>query len=175
MQSQSEPGRCNALLLSFVWLFAIGFGVWLFTAGRRYREEYAQATQDWHVGGVRMVELTLVKNDRRNLACASDQTIAGLHCGYRGALMPADSASADDPHVLQPYNTTQNELLLGAGLWTSPGLKEPLPEKRFTAVCNFHIEGVMKSASTRFDVNGSFMPLGKTVAAGAFTDCVLPQ
>src|SRR4051812_30387235 len=75
--------RCNVLILSFLSFCLIGFSVWLVSAGKRYREEYAQATQPWRVGDTRMVELTLVKDDKRNLACASDEVLAGLHCGYQ--------------------------------------------------------------------------------------------
>ena len=57
-----RPERVNALLLSFVFVLIIGLGVWVFSAGKRYREEYAQATEGWRVGNSRMVELTLRTN-----------------------------------------------------------------------------------------------------------------
>jgi hypothetical protein len=170
-----RPERCNVLLLSFLSFFLIGFGVWVVSAGSRYREEYAQATQGWRVGSARVVDLTLVKDDKRNLACASDQVIAGLHCGYRSDSHEAGPLSADNPQILQPYNTVGNELLLGAGLWSSPDLKEPLPEARFTVICNYHIKGVMKSALIRFAPAASFAPLGRTVTVGTLTDCMIPR
>jgi hypothetical protein len=68
-----------------------------------------------------------------------------------------------------------NELLLGAGLWTSPELKKALPAARFTVVCNYHIEGVAKSAAIRFDTGAPFVPAGKTVTVGTLSDCALPQ
>jgi hypothetical protein len=170
-----RPERCNVLILSFLSLGLIGFGVWLVSAGNSYREKYAQAKEGWHVGVTRMVELTLVSDDKRNLACASDQVIAGLRCGYRGDLREAGPLSPGDPQILQPYNTTTNDLLLGARLWSSSDLKEPLPQSRFTVVCNYHIEGVMKSASIRFDLKGPFGPLGAAVPVGALTDCVIPR
>jgi len=170
-----RPERCNVLILSFLSFFLIGFGVWVVSAGSRYREEYAQATQGWRVGGIRVVELTLVKDDKRNLACASDQGIAGLHCGYQGESHEAGPLSPDSPQILQPYNTVGNELLLGAGLWNAPDLKEPLPQARFTVICNYHIKGVMKSALIRFAPAASFTPLGRTVTVGTLTDCMLPR
>jgi hypothetical protein len=156
-------------------LFVIGFAVWLVSAGRRYREQYAQAMEGWRVGSTRAVDLTLVKEDKRNLACASDQAIEGLHCGYRRDLREAGPLSPDNPQILQPYNTVGNELLLGAGLWTSPDLKEPLPHGRFTVSCNYRIKGVMKSASIRFAPTGAFGPAGKTVTVGTLTECLLPR
>jgi hypothetical protein len=101
--------------------------------------------------------------------------IAGLRCGYGGESHEAGPLSADNPQILQPYNTVENDLLLGAGLWTSPDLKEPLPQARFTVICTYHIKGVMKSALTRFDPAGSFSPIGKTATVGTLTDCILPR
>jgi hypothetical protein len=167
--------RYNPLLASFLALFVIAFGVWLILGGKRYRAEYAQATQGWRVGTTRVVEVTLVRDDKTNLACASDHGIAGLRCGYDGDRKKVDALSADKPEMLQPYTTVGGELLLGAGLWTAPDMRQALPEKRFSVVCNYSIKGVMRSASIRFDPRGRFSPTGKTVTAGALTDCVLPR
>ncbi len=176
-QPETPPrsGRCNVLILSFLSFFLIGFGVWLASAGKRYREEYAEGLDGWRVGGTRSVELTLVRDDKRNLSCAADPVIAGLHCGYRHDLREAGSASSDDPQVLQPVNTTGNELLLGAGLWRSPELKGRLPPDRFSVICNYQVKGFVESASIRFDPTTTFFPTSKTVTVGIFTDCVLPR
>jgi hypothetical protein len=169
----ARPQRCSPLILSFLAFCVIGFGVWVVSAGKRYRQEYAQATPAWHVGSTQLVELSLGAEDARNLACASDAVVAGLKCGsdqHEGA-----PPAPDDPRILQPYNTSANQLLLGAGLWTFPDLKGPLPAGRFSAVCNYHIDGVMKTAAVRFDRNAPFTPLGTTVTVGRLTDCVIPQ
>jgi hypothetical protein len=170
-----HPGRCNVLLLSFLSFFVIGFGVWLVSAGSRYRQEYADATQGWRVGTTRGVELTLVRQDKENLACSSNQSLAGLHCGYGSDLHEVGPLAPDDPQILQPYNTVGDELLLGAGLWSSPDLKQPLPQERFTVVCNYNIKGVLRSASIRFNPRDRFVPLGKTATFGTLTDCMLPR
>jgi hypothetical protein len=171
-EAPAPPERCNILLLSFAAFYTICFGVWLFSAGNRYREEYAQATDGWHVGSSRSVELTVVQEDKQNLACLSDRIFWGLHCGGMRDLKGADP----DPRMLQPYNTTSSQLLLGAGLWNSPELKQPLPRVRFTVVCNYHIKGIVKSAKIRFGPPTSpFTALGSSVTAGTFTDCVLPR
>ena len=172
-----RPSRCNALLLSFLSFCLIVFGVWVVSAGKRYREEYAQGqgTEGWSVGSTQSVELTLVRDDQRNLACASDQVIAGLHCAYRNDRSAAGASGADDPQILQPYNTVGSELLLGAGLWTAADLKKPLPAARFTVVCNYHIEGVARSASIRFDPAAPFVPAGKRITAGTLSDCTIPR
>ena len=183
-QGQSSPGRAdephgperyNELLLSFLVFVLIGFSVWLVSGGKRYREEYAQATQGWRVGTTRVVELTLARDDKTNLGCASEHTIAGLRCGHGRDGQPVGALSADKPEMLQPYNTVEGELLLGAGLWTAPDLKQPLPPARFSVVCNYTIKGVMRSARIRFDAAASFNTMGKTATAGTLTDCVLPR
>jgi hypothetical protein len=169
--------RCNALLLSFVSFCLIVFGVWVVSAGKRYREEYAQGqgTEGWSVGSTQSVEVTLVRDDKRNLGCASDQVVAGLHCAYRRDGKAAGASGPDDAQLLQPYNTVGSELLLGAGLWTAADLKKPLPPTRFTVVCNYHIEGVVKLASIRFDAAAPFAPVGKSLTAGTLSDCTLPK
>ncbi len=172
-----RPSRCNALLLSFLAFVGIAFGVWVVSAGKRYRQEYAQGqgTEGWTVGSTQSVELTLVREDKRNLACASEQSIAGLHCAYRGDRSAAGTAGPDDPQILQPYNTVGSELLLGAGLWASADMKKPLPAARFTVSCNYHIEGVAKSASIRFDPAAPFTPAGKSLTGGTLSDCTLSR
>ncbi|MBN1611641.1 MAG: hypothetical protein JW940_33710 [Polyangiaceae bacterium] len=168
-------GRCNVLTLSLLSFFAIGFGCWLIYARSSYLEQYAQVTTSWHVGVPRMVELTLVKDDKAGLACASDQVIEGLHCGHRADLRPADPSSPDHAQVLQPYNTVKNELLLGSGLWGWPDLKQNLPPTRFSVVCTYLPLGVVKSVSVRFGPTARFNPVGNTVTAGTLTNCVLPR
>jgi len=172
-----RPSRCNALLLSFLSFCLIVFGVWVVSAGKRYREEYAQGqgTEGWSVGSTQSVQLTLVREDKNNLACASDQVVAGLRCAYRSDRSAAGASGPDDPQILQPYNTVGSELLLGAGLWLASDLKKPLPATRFTVMCNYHIQGVAKSAAIRFDPAAPFVAAGKSLTAGTLSDCTLPQ
>lgn len=58
-----RPGRCNVLLVSFLSFVLIVFGLWVVSAGKRYREEYSEGSEGWRVGSSRVVELTLVKED----------------------------------------------------------------------------------------------------------------
>lgn len=175
--STAAPGldRYNALVLSLASFCLIGFVVWLVSAGSRYRDEYAQVTEGWRVGSTREVELTLVRQDKHNLACASDQSFAGLRCGYRRNSQPAGPLSPDNPQILQPYNTVGNELLLAAGLWSSPDLKGTLPASRFSVVCNYHIKGIMRAAAIRFDPAAPFGPVSKSITVGSLSDCMLPR
>lgn len=167
----SVPERCNTLMLSFVVFFLICFAVWVVSATKRYREEYAQVTEGWRVGTSRMIEITLVEDDKYGLACASDQVFWGLQCAGNRDLR----GTGPEPHILQPYNTTSSQLFLGAGLWSSPDLKEPLPRGRFTVVCNYQIKGVARSPAIRFGQRGAFSPLRKTVTVGTLTECMIPR
>lgn len=173
--ARPPAGRLNALVSSLLSFCLIVFGVWLVSAGKRYREEYAQASQPWQVGTTVQVEVTVVRDDRQNLACAADAAIGGLHCGFRRNASPTTSTSANDPRVLQPYNTVGSELFLGAGLWTWPDLEGPLPAGRFSVVCNYHVLGVMRSAAVRFSSVAPFSPVGRTITVGSLADCVLPR
>jgi hypothetical protein len=173
--AQPSCGNCHVLTLSVLSLCLIGLGVTLFYAWSGYREKYAQATEGWRVGGTRMVELTLIKQDKQNLACASDLVREGLHCAYRANLSPFGSGTPDDPHVMVNYNTIKNELFLGAGLWSNPVMQQALPNDRFTVVCNYHVVGVIKSVSLRWSPTGAFGPVGQSVTLGTLTECVIPQ
>jgi len=176
-QAEVRPvtGSCHVMTLSAISLFLISLGIYLLFALSSYREKYAQATDAWRLGGTRIVELTLVKQDIHNLSCASDQVREGLHCGYSGDLREVEPASPDAPQVLQPYNTVKNELLLGAGLWSNPVMKEDLPSDRFTVACNYHVVGIMKAVSLRWSPTGTFSPVTQSVTVGTLTECVLSR
>jgi uncharacterized membrane protein len=166
---------CNLLLASIVSLFLIGLTVALLTGGRRYREEFAQDKVPWRVGSTRTVELTLLSDDSHDLACASDLAVAGLRCAYSAGRQNTVPPSPDDRKLLQPYNTTANELLLGAGLWVSPALKQPLPTQRFTVTCTYHVLGILTSVSIRFKAADAFALLDRPIAVGTLTDCKSPR
>lgn len=167
--------RCNELLLSFLAFVLIASGVWIVSGAKRYREEYAASTQGWRVGSTVNVELTLIREDKTKLACASEHTVAGLRCGYDQKQTPIGALSADKPELLQPYATVGGELLLGAGLWTNSDMKQTLPATRFSVVCNYNVKGLMRSARIRFDPTSPFNPLGRAVTVGTLTDCQLPR
>jgi len=140
-----------------------------------YGSRYSQATDSWKLNSTKMIEITLVAEDKNNLACASDVTVGDLHCGYHGNLQPWGSDVSTDSKILQPFNTVANELFLGAGLWTSPSLPKQLPGIRFTVVCNYKVLGAARSMLLRWSPKGSFDPLKNSVAVGALSDCVIPE
>ena len=81
-------------------LLAIGFVLWLAFSWTGYAERYAAANEGWHLGQTRLVEITVVPDDRYALGCASDKEPGGLHCAFHahGApYAPEPSARASGP------------------------------------------------------------------------------
>ena len=156
-------------------LFAIGFATWLILAWTAHRREYSATGAAWHRGARNFIEITLVPEDRANLACAADAVLDGLHCGFRAGGQPHPLNGADDDaQVLRPYNTVTGELFLGAGLWGSAALASGLPAGRFTVLCDLDIVGGLRKVALRWAPTGAFEPIGRSLAVGTLRDCVLP-
>ncbi len=173
---EGKDARPGDLLLYTVFaLLCTGVALWLIFAWAGYKHKYSQQTEGWYLGSTKMIEITLVREDKKNLACSSEKMLSGVHCGYHGNQQPWGPGPGTDPHALQPFNTVKNELFLGAGLWQSPVLRGTLPSQRFTVVCNYHVLGVLKSVSLRWSATGAFNPVDQSVAVGTLTDCVIPQ
>jgi len=173
VEKRPDPPK-NLLLYTVFGFLCIGVALWLILAWAGYKEKYSQQTEGWHLGSTKMLEITLIRDDRKNLACASEKIFGGIHCGYHSNNQFWGSPESD-PHVLQPFNTVKNELFLAAGLWQSPILQGTLPAERFTVVCNYHVLGVLKAVSLRWSATGNFGPVDQSVAVGNLTDCVIPQ
>lgn len=172
---EREPLPHNVLLYTVFGLLCIGIALWLILAWSGYKEKYSQQTEGWHLGSTKMLEITLIRDDKKNLACASDRTFGEIRCGFSRNGKPFGPKPEEDPRILQPFNTVKNELFLAAGLWQAPVLKEPLPADRFTVVCNYYVVGVLKAVALRWSPTGSFNPVEQSVAVGSLGDCVIPQ
>jgi len=168
-------GELEPLIRVTLALFVIGLAVWLLLAGSAYRRQYSGTGAAWHRGAENFIEITLVRDDSVNLACAADATMQDLHCGFRKDRRPsAGSVDGDDAHVLRPYNTVNGELFLGAGLWSSLAQHGPLPAGRFTVTCDFEIAGALRSAALRWTRNGNFDASDRSLAAGVLRNCAIP-
>ena len=174
VEEKVDPPK-NLLLYTLSGFLSIGVALWLILAWAGYKEKYSQQTEGWHLGSTKMLEITLIRDDKKTLACASDKSFAGVHCGYRANGQPWGTTQETDPHVLQPFNTVKNELFLAAGLWQAPILHEPLPAERFTVVCNYRVLGVLRAVSLRWSLTGNFGPVDQSVAVGTLSDCTIPQ
>jgi hypothetical protein len=169
------PNEVDAPLRALLALFAIGFGVWVIFSWMRYDKNAAQTEQGWHKGTKQLVELTLVREDVNKLGCASNLTVEGLSCGHDANSQPRVPPPPDDAHLLRPYCNVKNDVLLASGLWSSPGMRGPLPTERFTVVCNYDVVGVIKSVALRFSPTDKFDPAKQSLPVGILTDCVIPQ
>jgi hypothetical protein len=168
-------GEFNVLCYTLLSLFIVSFAVWAIYAWIGYGKRYAPNADGWYVGGTRSIEITLVRDDMQNLDCASDLVLEGLHCAYGANQQPFASNATPDAARLRPYNTAENVLFLGAGLWSSPGLAGPLPTDRFTVTCNYRMVSAIKSVALRWSAAGTFSPVKSSVPAGLLSDCVIPQ
>jgi hypothetical protein len=168
-------GEFNVLCYTLLSLFIVSFAVWIIYAWTGYGSRYAPHADGWYKGGTRSIEVTLVREDVDNLACASDAVLEGMHCAFRLNQQPFDVKVTEDRLLFRPYYTADQTLFLGAGLWSSPGLSGPLPKERFSVVCNYHMVGSLKSVSLRWQPTGAFAPVKDAVPVGLLTDCVIPQ
>lgn len=171
--SQGSGRTGAAIPWTLASLFLIAGALFIALKWSGYAERYAHATEGWHLGGTHLVEITLVREDAQNLACASEVTIAGLRCAYGADQKPRTPPEAD-LRTLRPYMTVKNQLLIGAGLWSSPNLVRPLPAARFSVVCNFHVEGAARSLALRWAPAGRFEPVPHSAPLGTLKDCRIP-
>jgi hypothetical protein len=124
----------------------------------------------WGEGVVSTVRITLVTADYDLLGCASDKTIAGLHCAFKadGKLWPLDPSRVPDDNklnIVMPYRTWfDNKLVFVAGLWAQPEAafrlhSEPPagqnPDKlaRFAVECQIKFVGKFDDIKLRWKPN----------------------
>ena len=168
---QARPARWGKRAVLFGWVAAAAGGAASFAAWHHYGPAVRARFFS------RQVELTLVASDAQNLACGSGAVVGGLRCAYDAEgkpwpAAPAGSASA----TLQPFTTTDKKNVLGAGLWTDPGLKQAaLPAKRFSVRCKFVEDGAVKSPSVRWSASGKLTEGGGTWPAGTLSDCAVGE
>lgn len=175
----------------FPWLPAIGIAMLLGIAliANKYLERFIERTLDppkppkpaaqWTIGAEADIEITLITDDARRLACASDTVIEGKRCthdGKRRRTPRAPNAPLDDNNadLIQPYRTADtNQLVFVAGLWAQPALalrlhREPpdviASDKliRFVAYCRVRFIGELTDAETRWDTTAAWQ--GKSSA-----------
>jgi hypothetical protein len=167
--------RPPVLVYTLVSIMTIAFVLWVIFSWSGYADKYSQVTEGWHLGSTKMIEITLVREDKEGLACASNVNFEGNRCLFGDNGRDLGASAPDELHTLRPYNTVRNELFVGAGLWNSPGLPAQLPKERFSVVCNYHVLGVAKNMALRWGTKANFDPLKNSVAVGTLTDCVIPQ
>jgi hypothetical protein len=128
----------------------------------------------WAAGQTVDVEITLVKNDKQDLACSSPDEIGGKHCAFEANSKPwSKGDNNDDKKVLRPYTTTEHLQFTAAGVWSDPALApDKLPATRFSLKCKYKVEGTLKSLGVRWEQTGQWFPNNEWYA-GSVSDCKL--
>jgi hypothetical protein len=159
-------GKSMILFVIIVGGLAAGFAI----LGRE--EQMAPSRPKWTPGQVVDVELTVVRNDAKDLACASTEEPGGKHCGFDGADKPWSKGDPnDEKKTYKPYTTTDRLQLVGAGLWSDPGMSaDKMPATRFSVKCKYKVEGTMKKLNVRWEQTGQWFPNAEWYA-GSFSDC----
>jgi hypothetical protein len=81
--------------------------------------------QLWQVGKSATIHITVTTADYDKLACADPRVVAGSHCAFKSEKEPfphTPGQPIDDNKktILQPYRTTDSQLLYLPALWTQP-------------------------------------------------------
>jgi hypothetical protein len=165
----------SLILKTVVVFYTIISIIWVFSAWSGKRPLYSSGPTLRRVGETYAVEITLIREDRRHLACASEQVFSGLRCAYKKPKVDWSDPVTDDKLLLRPYSTVEGEQMLAAGLWAQLPPYEKLPTYRFSALCSFHALGAVRNAQARWNVNSDFGPVNRVWFVGSLSNCIIPK
>lgn len=133
------------------------------------------AAPKWKTGETVDLDLTLIADDKKNLACATTDEIGGAHCAFEAQAKPwSKGDSADDKKLLKPYTTVDHVQILASGVWSDPALTGTLPTARFSVKCKYKVDGKVKAASIRWASDGPWYD-SKDLYAGSISGCKVIQ
>jgi len=155
--------------------YTIFLAVWIVFAWGQRRPLYSSGPVLRRIGSSYTLEITLIREDRQHLACASERSFSGLHCAYKKPGVAWKRGETNDTLQLRPYSTVEGEQFLGAGLWSQLEAQGPLPSYRFSVLCTFHAQAAVRDVSVRWNTSNPFGNLNRVAFVGSLTDCVLPQ
>lgn len=132
------------------------------------------AAPKWKEGEKVAVEITLVAEDIKKLACWSPEELKGRHCAFEAPTKGWAKGDADDANLLRPYTTTDGAQFLAAGVWSQPALTSgKLPSSRFAIKCSYTVEGKLKRPGIRWSPEGAWLDRTDDWYAGLVSDCTL--
>jgi hypothetical protein len=133
------------------------------------------AKPKWTAGQTVDVEITLVRGDNADLACASADEFTGKHCAFEAENKPwSKGPSTDDKVTLRPYTTTDRIQFVAAGLWSDPALTpDKLPATRFNAKCKMKVEGTTKKLGIRWNATENKWYQNDGWYVGTISGCTL--
>jgi hypothetical protein len=174
MVSPPSPISPEGILFrSFVALLVLFLFAWFAYRFAGFGKSEVAPFEGMRVGKANYVEISLIRADVQNLACASDIDVDGLRCGFHDSGTP--QSGLDEAQTIRQYNTIKNELFLAAGLWAQPVMQGPLPSERFSVLCEFHQVGALKNPKLRWSPTGAFQPVERTLVVGRLAKCVIPR
>lgn len=115
----------------------------------------SQAREAWQVGTEGNVHITVVTADFTKLACADERELEGMHCAFKDEKEPfprAEGAPYDDNKKteLQPYRTTDGQLLFMAGLWAQPEVAMRLHNEPATNIAEKQLARFVADCKVKF-------------------------
>ena len=138
----------------------------------------------WKAGETVNVEITVVTTDYKDLVCAMEGDVKGLHCGFLATNKKNEAAktSREDEKLLQPFSTTDHVNFLAAGFFMQPELKEKLaaenferPSPRFSVNCKLVVQGHAKGVKIKWKEDGDAWGSGDPWPLGDVKDCKIAK
>lgn len=151
--------------------------------GRVIAKEAPRSTarELWKVGETSTVHLTVTTADYDKLGCADPRVVEGAHCAYESddeRFSERPDAPKDDnkKNILQPYRTTDSQLMLLSGLWAQPAVAMRLHEEpahgvsdnklaRFVVSCDVKFLEEWDNPKIRWSNRDSWSQQGKAMVA----------
>lgn len=145
----------------------------------------------WTVGQTAKVHLTVVTSDYLQLGCADARKVGEKHCEFqndRERWPNSDDALVDDnkADILQPYRTTDRNLMLLPGLWAQPEIATRLhiePPRgtkedklaRFVAACEVKFLEEWEAPLIRWKTGERWSSQGKAMVAELLSCNILEE
>ena len=131
------------------------------------------------LGAELTLELTLIANDERTLACASDVRPRDQGIEYACAFDRRQRPQPRAPATLQPFVTTAGEVVVLAGVFQQPELRKKMDSgreqrgKRWKLRCKAKVLARPPAISARFVADGGWDERRNVTAAAVQTCSVL--
>lgn len=110
----------------------------------------------WKVGSKKELHITVVTADYKKLACADERIASnGAHCEFKAEREPfpkTPEAPVDDnkKNILQPYRTTDGQLIYLAGFWSQPDIALRLHDEPAQGVAESKLARFVASCEVSF-------------------------
>lgn len=141
----------------------------------------SETRERWAVGKEAEIMVTTVTADFENLTCKSERSHEGLNCAFRSdkeRFPLPNGAPLDDnkANELQPYRTTDSQLVLMNGMWATPEIAQRLHDEpsrgvqdkklaRFVVACRVKFVAEWPDAEVRWKPREPWSKQGSAMVA----------